>query len=189
MARTTSRSSRSHAGDGIASAWHTAIAVSRVRRAALLGPPAAPFGSVRRVTDARGRMAGTEILDLSAGRTFAGGFPHDFFAWLRREHPVWWHEPTASTPDGEGFWVVSRHADAVVIMRDPTTFASGAGGTAIGDSPGAGLMLNQTDDPQHWRLRSLVSRGFTTRTIGRMEDDLRSRVGQILDAVPVGEPF
>ena len=141
------------------------------------------------MTDARDRTTGTEILDLSAGRTFAGGFPHDFFAWLRREHPVWWHEPTASTPDGQGFWVVSGHADAVAIMRDPATFASGAGGTAIGDSPGAGLMLNQTDDPQHWRLRSLVNRGFTPRTIGRMEDDLRARVGQILDAVPVGEPF
>ena len=47
-----------------------------------LGPAAAPFGSVRRVTDARDRTTGTEILDLSAGRTFAGGFPHDFFAWL-----------------------------------------------------------------------------------------------------------
>src|SRR4051794_27508242 len=61
-------------------------------------------------------------VDLSWGRSFLHGFPHDFFAWLRREHPVWWHEATEHTPGGEGFWVVSRHADAVAIMRDPVTF-------------------------------------------------------------------
>ena len=128
-------------------------------------------------------------VDLSWGRSFSDGFPHEFFAWLRREHPVWWHEPTEHTPDGEGFWVVSRHADADTIMKDPTTFSSGRHGTAIGDSPGAGIMLNQTDDPQHRRLRALVNKGFTPRTIGRLEDDLRRRARRILDAVPVGEPF
>src|SRR4051794_2187738 len=73
-------------------------------------------------------------------------------------------------------------------MKDPIRFSSGRHGTAIGDSPGAGLSLNQTDDPQHRRLRSLVNKGFTPRTIGRLEDDLRSRARQILDALPTGEP-
>jgi cytochrome P450 len=128
-------------------------------------------------------------VDLSWGRSFVHGFPHDFFAWLRREHPVWWHDPTEHTPGGEGFWVVSRHADALAIMRDPATFSSGLGGTAINDSNGAGLSLNQTDEPQHWRLRSLVNRGFTPRTIGRLEDDLRRRSRQIVAALPEDEPF
>jgi cytochrome P450 len=128
-------------------------------------------------------------VDLSWGKSFVHGFPHDFFAWLRREHPVWWHEATEHTPGGEGFWVVSRHADAVAVMRDPATFSSGVGGTAINDSSGAGLSLNQTDDPQHWRLRSLVNRGFTPRTIGRLEDDLRGRARQIVASLPVDEPF
>lgn len=128
-------------------------------------------------------------VDLSWGRSFVDGFPHEFFAWLRREHPVWWHDATEHTPDGKGFWVVSRYAEAAAIMKDPVTFSSGVAGTAIGDSPGAGLSLNQTDDPQHRRLRSLVSRGFTPRTIGRLEDDLRVRARQILAGVPAGEPF
>lgn len=129
------------------------------------------------------------MVDLSWGRSFMDGFPHEFFAWLRQEHPVWWHEPTEHTPDGIGFWVVSRYAEAAAVMKDPATFSSGVAGTAIGDSPGAGLSLNQTDDPQHRRLRSLVSKGFTPRTIGRLEGDLRARTRQILDGVPVGEPF
>ena len=128
-------------------------------------------------------------VDLSWGMSFVNGFPHDFFGWLRAEHPVWWHEPTEHTPGAEGFWVVSRHADASAIMRDPATYSSGLKGTAINDSPGAGLSLNQTDDPQHWRLRSLVNKGFTPTTIGRLESDLRARANQILDEIPVGEPF
>lgn len=93
------------------------------------------------------------LVDLSWGRSFVDGFPHDFFTWLRRERPVWWHEATPHTPGGEGFWVVSRHAEAAAIMRDAVTFSSGQAGTAIGDSPGAGLSLNETDDP-HSGLRS-----------------------------------
>ncbi len=130
-----------------------------------------------------------EPLDLSWGRTFSNGFPHEFFAWLRREHPVWWHEPTEHTPDGEGFWVVSRHADVVTMFKDAATFSSELGGTQIADSRGLGIQLNQTDDPQHRRLRALVNKGFTPRMIGRLEDDLRARARVILDAVPTGEVF
>jgi Cytochrome P450 len=31
---------------------------------------------------------------------------------------VYWHEPTSHTPDGEGFWVVSRHADALRVLLE-----------------------------------------------------------------------
>ncbi|MGD9750195.1 MAG: cytochrome P450 [Acidimicrobiia bacterium] len=130
-----------------------------------------------------------EPLDLSWGRTFANGFPHPFFAWLRREAPVWWHEPTEHTPEGEGFWVVSRYADVVAMFKDPDTFSSELGGTQIAASNGAGLQLNQTNDPHHRRLRALVNKGFTPRMIGRLEDDLRGRARAILDAVDDGAPF
>lgn len=136
-------------------------------------------------------MAGVDAgpVDLSAGRSFEHGFPHEWFSWLRREHPVWWHAPTEHTPGGVGFWVLSRYHDAVAVMLDPETFSSGAGGTAIDDSRGAGVGLNQSDDPQHWRLRSLVNRGFTPRAIGRLEDDLRGRAREIVAGLPAGEPF
>jgi cytochrome P450 len=38
-------------------------------------------------------------------------------------------------------------------------------------------------------MRALVNKGFTPRMIGRLEDGLRARAQQILDDVPVGEPF
>jgi cytochrome P450 len=100
---------------------------------------------------------------------------------------VWWHAPTAHTPDAEGFWVVSRHADVLHVFQDPVTFSSergGArkhGGTFIADSPAAGVTLNMMDDPRHRRIRQLVNRGFTPRRIANLEPELRRRSRRILD--------
>lgn len=134
-------------------------------------------------------------LDLSDGGSFRHGFPHDHFTWLRAHDPVRWHAPTQRTPDAEGFWVVSRHADVMTVLRDPVTFSSDRGGglrerggTGIKDERSAGTMLNMTDDPQHYRLRSLVNRGFTPRAVAELEQQLRRRTRRLLDAVG-DEPF
>lgn len=134
-------------------------------------------------------------VDLSDGESFRHGFPHAHFTWLREHDPVNWHSPTPKTPDGEGFWVVSRHADVMTVLRDPVTFSSDRagglrerGGTGIKDEGSAGTMLNMTDDPQHYRLRSLVNRGFTPRSVAQLEDELRRRTHRLLDAV-ADEPF
>ncbi len=105
----------------------------------------------------------------------ARGFPHDFFSWLRTHEPLWWHEPTQSTPNGVGFWVVSRYDDVVTVFKDAETYSSELGGTQIYDGKGMGYQLNQTDDPKHRRLRALVNKGFTPRMIGLLEDELRTR--------------
>lgn len=135
-------------------------------------------------------------IDLSDGESFREGFPHDHFSWLREHDPVHWHAPTPKTPDDEGFWVVSRHADVMAVLRDPATFSSDRGGglrerggTGIKDERSAGTMLNMTDDPQHYRLRSLVNRGFTPRAVAELEDELRRRTRHLLDAVVGDAPF
>ena len=130
-----------------------------------------------------------EFVDLSNSRSFARGFPHAFFTWLRRNEPVWWHEPTQYTPNGVGFWVVSRYDDVVTVFKDGETYSSELGGTQIYDGKGMGYQLNQTDDPKHRRLRALVNKGFTPRMIGLLEDELRRRTTRILDNVPLAETF
>ncbi|MSP42086.1 MAG: cytochrome P450 [Alphaproteobacteria bacterium] len=132
----------------------------------------------------------TDAVDLSYGATFEHGFPHDFFRKLRDEQPLYWHAPTQYCPDGEGFWVISRYEDCVRVMRDPATFSSDkvsprtGGGTTLLDEPYAGMAMNNADDPQHRRLRGLVSQGFTPRAIADMETDLRRRAKAILHAIP-----
>jgi cytochrome P450 len=135
-------------------------------------------------------LSGVDLTDLDR---FADGFPHDLFTVLRREAPVWRQEPTEHTPDGEGFWVITRHADLLRVVRDPATFSSdtgpgrdGAGGTILEDlaaGVGPGVMLNMCDPPTHNRIRGLVSRDFTARPIERLTPFLEARTALILDAV------
>jgi cytochrome P450 len=67
-------------------------------------------------------------VDLTDLANFAYGFPHHLFEIHRRVAPVWWHEPTAFTPDGEGFWSVAAYDDVLRVLHDPVTFSSETGG-------------------------------------------------------------
>ncbi len=130
-----------------------------------------------------------DIPDLSDFDTFVHGFPHDAFTQLRAEAPVWWHEPTAKTPDGEGFWNVSTHDLVIEVFRDPKTFSSVTGGdrphggTTLDDMEMAGKLLNMMDDPRHQRIRQLVNKGFTPKMIQRLRGDLERMATATLDAV------
>ncbi len=139
-----------------------------------------------------GALSDIDFTDLD---NFANGFPHELFAVHRREAPVYWHEPTDNTPDGEGFWSVATHAETLEVLRDPVTYSSvtggsrAFGGTLLQDLAIAGQVLNMMDDPRHSQIRRLVSSGLTPRMIARVEDDLRARARRLLDAVVPGEPF
>lgn len=128
-------------------------------------------------------------MDLCDLDRFAEGFPHDLFTALRRDHPVWFHPATPNVPGGEGFWVLSRHADVLAAASDPATFSSvtggerDGGGTLIEDLPigFAGVLLNMTDDPFHQRFRSLLTPSVSPRAVAAMEHDLRARAARIVE--------
>lgn len=134
-------------------------------------------------------------IDFTDLDNFADGFPHDLFAIHRSEAPVFWHEPTEHTPDGEGFWSVATHPETLAVLRDADTYSSVTGGerpyggTLLQDLPIAGQVLNMMDNPRHTHIRRLVSSGLTPRMIRRVEDDLRSRARALLDGVQPGVPF
>ena len=127
-----------------------------------------------------------EDIDLLDRDVFARGVPHEWFTYLRRNHPVY-HHPE---PDGPGFWVFTRHADVVTIGRDGTTFSSDqAKGGVIGleenimqaaDFGDAKIML-MMDPPQHTRYRKLVNRGFTPRMINALEPHIRDMTRELID--------
>jgi cytochrome P450 len=134
---------------------------------------------------------GVDLTDLDL---FADGFPHEVFTRLRAIAPVMWHEPTDHTPDGEGFWSVHSHGACMSVVHDPGAFSSETGGTrpfggtTLNDLPVAGLMLNMMDDPRHQRVRLLVSKGLTPRTIARLGDELRTRTAGLVErAIEAGE--
>ncbi|MGD9762189.1 MAG: cytochrome P450 [Candidatus Binatia bacterium] len=110
------------------------------------------------------------------------------FALLRAERPISWHEEFeyAGMPRGPGFWALTRWDDVCAVSRNPDLFLSGQG-TNIGDLPIElaeffGSMINM-DAPRHTKLRLLVNRGFTPRTIAATEDLIRARARAILEAI------
>ena len=136
-------------------------------------------------------MTTPSSVDLSRGASFANGFPHEFFNWLREHDPVHWHEPTEYTPGGEGFWVVSRYEDAAYVIRNPELFSSAIAGGRKGGGTGledldenfVNNVLNGTDDPRHRRLRGLISQGFTPKAIQKLRAEIEERAHQLFDQV------
>ncbi|WP_410568376.1 cytochrome P450 [Amycolatopsis sp. cmx-4-61] len=111
------------------------------------------------------------------------------FAELRRTAPVWWNpqKHNAAGYRDDGYWVVSRHADVKEVSRDSTLYSSREKTAIIRfdenmteDNLEANrLVLLNMDAPQHTKLRRIVSKGFTPRSIAKLEDTLRDRAERI----------
>jgi cholest-4-en-3-one 26-monooxygenase len=111
-----------------------------------------------------------------------GGVPHDRFRLLREQAPVYRH---AGEPD---FWAVTRYDDVVHVSRHPEIFSSYQR-LALFHEPRPEqlelqrmMMLNQ-DPPEHTRKRAIVNRGFTPRTISRLEEHIREICNDLIDEV------
>ncbi len=119
--------------------------------------------------------------------------PRPALSRLRREDPV--HRSRLL----EG-WVVSRHADARAVLRDnvhfsndPTTAASGLGAhvaesrrrSPVGHAP----LLGSSDPPVHTRLRAIVSKLFTPRTVEAARPRIREIVEGLLDTATEQDRF
>jgi len=126
---------------------------------------------------------GLDAIDLTDSELFRQGFPHDVFAVLRDEAPVWWHPEHRGTDRlGGSFWVVSKHADVQAVSRDPATFSSLEGPSLPTLPPEQrGAMVVSMDPPDHTRMRRLVSAGFTPRMITKLEDQARTWAIAIVD--------
>ncbi len=110
------------------------------------------------------------------------------FETLREERPVSWHEEPdlEIIPRGPGYWALTRYQDILTASRTPEVFCSGKGSN-IGDMPEAfleffGSMINM-DDPQHARLRRIVSRGFTPGRLAKLEENVATAATDIIDQV------
>ena len=123
-------------------------------------------------------------LDLLDPETFRDGPPHEAFRRLRTEAPVHWQKER----EGPGFWLLSRHADVVLVSRDHATFSSFEGGVMTPDLDPAGLAMNRMmllnmDPPPHTKLRNLVNRGFTPRRVAQLAPRIRELAEGIVSAV------
>ncbi|GHI08092.1 steroid C27-monooxygenase [Streptomyces cellostaticus] len=114
------------------------------------------------------------------------------FAELRRTEPVRW----IAQPHGlagfadDGYWALTRHADVKYASTHPELFSSYLNTAIIRfnehirrDAIDAQrLILLNMDPPEHTRVRQIVQRGFTPRSIRALEERLRSRAEAIVAA-------
>jgi cytochrome P450 len=103
--------------------------------------------------------------------------PYTELARIRREEPVQRLETSGALPHEESLpmFIVYRHEDVQQMLRDNETFSSAAVIAAFGPVLGQGVMLGM-DEPIHGRLRGLVSKAFTQKSLARWEDELVGRV-------------
>ena len=127
-------------------------------------------------------------IDLLDRDRFTEGIPHEWFAWMRANEPVFHHDE----PDGPGFWVISRHEDVVTCNRDAKSLSSDSdNGGVVGleerelsefeKNQGDAKIMLMMDPPEHTRHRKLVNRGFTPRMIGLLEPHIRELTATIVD--------
>ncbi|MEV0404697.1 hypothetical protein [Actinoallomurus sp. NPDC050550] len=115
-------------------------------------------------------------------RYASGGIPHDQFHRLRHHDPVHRH---SGDPD---FWAVTRYDDVVHVSRHPEIFSSYRRLALFYEPTDEHLVMNRMmmlnqDPPEHTRKRSIVNKGFTPRTIGRLEDHVREICRSLIDEV------
>lgn len=118
------------------------------------------------------------------------GMPVTEFAYLRKTAPVWWNEqpPGTNVFDDDGYWVISRHEDIKEISRDNELWSTNEKGVVMRLPEGVtaeqleatkALLINH-DPPEHTRLRKLVSRLFTPRSVASLEEKLASAARDIV---------
>ena len=123
-------------------------------------------------------------IDLYDPDNYVDAVPHEMFATLRREAPVFWH----AKPDDVGFWCVTRHADIVHVNRDAGLFSSWEQSALMEVPPPDALamtrlMMLNMDPPQHTQLRKIVNRGFTPKRIRDLMEVLEQRAALIVDDI------
>ncbi|MBO9520888.1 MAG: cytochrome P450 [Nocardioidaceae bacterium] len=125
--------------------------------------------------------------------------PLQEFLELRRTAPVYWVEQAPEARAGfndTGFWAISRHEDILAVSKNGKDFSANENGVIIRFAADMtreqvemqNVMLVNQDPPDHTKLRQIISRGFTPRSINALKDVLVERANAIVDeALAKGE--
>lgn len=105
--------------------------------------------------------------------------PHAFYASLRREAPI-------RQVDPGGLWAVTRHEDALQVLKNPQIFSAAGLRAAVQPpwlsqrNPVVDTILVM-DPPAHTRLRSLITRTFSAPGVARLEPSIRASAEALVD--------
>jgi cytochrome P450 len=106
---------------------------------------------------------------------------YDTYRRLRDEAPIYYN----ATWD---FWALTRYEDVAPATKDHETFSSAKGATldmvkAHDDAIPVPKVIISMDPPEHQKMRRLVSNVFTPRAIAALEDMVREKVYERIEAL------
>jgi len=118
--------------------------------------------------------------------------PYSYYRELRENDPVHWSERLSA-------WLLTRYDDVAAAFRDPRLLSGTRIPTYVAKLPEAdrktaqalvdhiGTWVGFIDPPDHTRLRALVSKVFTPRTVERLRGQIQAITDELLEAVlPTG---
>lgn len=115
--------------------------------------------------------------------------PYPFYARLRDEAPAW----RTTLRDRRTAWLVTRYDDVARVLKDDTFAKDKLNAMDLEQRaktpwmPGFLKPLERNmldlDDPDHMRLRALVSKAFTPRLIERLRGRIEALCEELLDAM------
>src|SRR6476661_3772879 len=95
------------------------------------------------------------------------------YAWMRANAPVYF-DPHSS------IWGIASYDALLAAEKDAKTFSNANGSQPLnGPIP----MMIDMDDPEHWKRRKLVNKGFTPRRVRDSEQKIRDTCDAIIDQV------
>jgi len=131
-----------------------------------------------------------EKIDVARPRLFQLGLAPRYLARLRREAPVHFCPGGAFGP----YWSITRHRDLERVELETETFSSDHlnGGVTIAshpDDPQFFPSFIAMDPPRHAEQRKVIAPAFSPRRLDEMARLVRIWSREILDGLPIGEPF
>jgi len=135
-----------------------------------------------------------EPIDVSRPELYAEDRWQELFARLRREAPIQY----VPESDFGAYWSVSTYKPIIHIEALPKIFSSSwdKGGIAISGDPALADEYNMRepmfiamDPPQHTAQRRTVAPSFGPSEVAAMKAECAARTGEVLDSLPIGEPF
>lgn len=129
-------------------------------------------------------------IDVAIPRLFQLGMAPRYFERLRREAPVHY------CADGfyGSYWSITKLRDVERVELDPISFSSDHfnGGMTISSGPDEPQFFPSfiaMDPPRHTQQRKVVAPAFAPEHLVAMVARVRGWCQEILDGLPIGEPF
>lgn len=141
--------------------------------------------SERPMTKPEGKATDTALLDPSAEGYYANPYP--FYEGFRASAPIQQH------PDGP--WFAFRYEDVELLLRDSElsveelyireTERNKLIGEHLGEDYLYRVTLTRADDPVHARLRGMMARHFTKKSVDKWNDRIQAIIDELL--APYGD--